>query len=272
MKGCSSELSEASGLSGTRKQQTIPELNFLPFQSKKQYHNSGDFSSPTAIFCSEGNLERQLYKCLDTQVSGNNIWANAVFLRHPLSGREHLNDGEWMHTHLSVLSSTPEDPSLVVLPTEFLVWEWWGGCLSSHWMSSAKASVPTSLKHTLGDTSADSSPFTSTHGCLGHKQDSRQWSYSGLDVCIRVTLDRWPGISPASVSLLIDGLVYHHRGRTGSCSYRCFNMFRGYIRGGGRGAQVSKQENITPWLCYRREVTMNVRTRMVSGEGSSGQF
>lgn len=71
---------------------------------------------------------------------------------------------------LSVLSSTPEDPSL----------------------------VPTSLKLILGDTSVDSSPFTPTHGCLGHKQDSRQWSYSGLDVCIRVTLDRWPGISPQS--------------------------------------------------------------------------
>ena len=46
-------------------------------------------------------------------------------------------------------------------------------------------------------------------------------------------------------------------------------MFTDYTRGGGSGAQVSKQENITPGLCYRREVTINVRTRMVSGEGSS---
>lgn len=45
-------------------------------------------------------------------------------------------------------------------------------------------------------------------------------------------------------------------------------MFR---EGGGREAQVSKQENITPGLSIEK-VIVTVKTRMVSGKGSSRQF
>lgn len=71
----------------------------------------------------------------------------------------------------------------------------------------------------------------------------------------RVTLDRWPVISSQSKNRKLQ-----------------LKMLQYVQRGGGRGAQVSKQENITPGLSYRREVIVTVKTRMVSGKGSSRQF
>lgn len=198
---------------------------------------------------------------LHAEVSGSHTWATVVFLRHP-SLRSRASKWWWLRVWSSFLFMAPSlkickcfKMSLVVLLGEFLVGEWWSGV---HVFTLDEFCQILGLN------------FTQRHPwrCF-----CRQLPHHPRPTA--ACAEQWSLLRPERLhymSLLLDVMTIsqHPWQNSANQGYRCFNIFRDFTRGGG--PQVSMQENTMLGLCYRRQVIINVRTRMVHGEGSSWQF
>lgn len=228
VKRCISELSEASRLC-QEQINSKPSLKKSAFSSlpiQETGYNSGDFSSPNAIFCSwkssPGNV-------LHAEVSGSHTWATVVFLRHP-SLRSRASKWWWLRVWSSFLFMAPSlkickcfKMSLVVLLGEFLVGEWWSGV---HVFTLDEFCQILSLN------------FTQRHPWRCFCRQLPHHPRPTAACAINNKAEQWSLLRPERLhymSLLLDVMTIsqHPWQNSANQGYRCFNIFRDFTRGGG---------------------------------------